>query len=62
MAPSMLGNKLGMTRVYVEAGRVVPVPVIELGPCVVTQLRSPERVGFSAVQIGFEEKPARNAT
>lgn len=62
MAPMMLGKKLGMTRVYDEAGRVVPVTVIELGPCVVTQVRTPERDGYSAVQIGFGEKPARNAT
>jgi len=62
MAPTMLGKKLGMTRVYDEAGRIVPVTVIELGPCVVTQLRTSERDGYSAVQIGFEEKPARNAT
>ena len=62
MAPTMLGKKLGMTRVYDESGRIVPVTVIQLGPCVVTQIRTPERDGYSAVQIGFEEKAARNAT
>jgi len=62
MAPTMLGKKLGMTRVFDENGKAVPVTVIELGPCVVTQLRTPERDGYSAVQIGFGEKPARLAT
>jgi len=62
MAPTMLGKKLGMTRVYDDQGRIVPVTVIELGPCVVTQVRTPERDGYSGVQIGFGEIPARNAT
>lgn len=62
MAPTMLGKKLGMTRVYDEDGKIVPVTVIELGPCVVTQLRTPERDGYSAVQVGFGEKAPRNAT
>ena len=56
MAPTMLGKKLGMTRVYDEDGKIVPVTVIELGPCVVKQLRTPERDGYSAVQVGFGEK------
>lgn len=62
MAPTMLGKKLGMTRVFDDNGKVVPVTVIELGPCVVTQLRTPERDGYAAVQLGFEEKPARLST
>ena len=46
MAPTMLGKKLGMTRVYDEAGRIVPVTVIELGPCVVTQA-IPHRIPYA---------------
>lgn len=62
MAISLLGKKVGMTRVYTEAGVSVPVSVIELGPCVVTQLRTKEEDGYAAVQIGFGEMKARNST
>ncbi len=56
----ILGRKLGMTQVFDDANRVVPVSVIEAGPCRVVQLRTPERDGYSAVQIAFgETKPAR---
>ncbi|MFT6564292.1 MAG: large subunit ribosomal protein L3 [Actinomycetes bacterium] len=49
----VLGEKLGMTQVWDESNRVVPVTVIKAGPCVVTQVRSPEIDGYSAVQLGF---------
>ncbi len=49
----VLGEKLGMTQVWDDANRVVPVTVIKAGPCVVTQVRSPEVDGYCAVQIGF---------
>jgi large subunit ribosomal protein L3 len=62
MAISLLGKKVGMTRVYTEAGVSLPVTVIELGPCVVTQLRSKDKDGYSAVQIAFGEIKPRNST
>ncbi|WP_187279447.1 50S ribosomal protein L3 [Quadrisphaera setariae] len=49
----LLGTKLGMTQVWDEAGRLVPVTVIQAGPCVVTQVRTPETDGYDAVQIAF---------
>ena len=49
----LLGTKLGMTQVWDENNRVVPVTVIQAGPCVVTQVRTPETDGYSAVQLGF---------
>ena len=49
----LLGTKLGMTQVWDEAGRLVPVTVVEAGPCVVTQLRTAETDGYTAVQIAF---------
>ena len=49
----VLGSKLGMTQVWDESNRVVPVTVIQAGPCVVTQVRSPETDGYDAIQIGF---------
>lgn len=62
MGMSLLGKKIGMTRVYNASGAIVPVTVIELGPCVVTQVRSAGKDGYSAVQIGFGEVKARNST
>ncbi|MCB1165586.1 MAG: 50S ribosomal protein L3 [Leptospiraceae bacterium] len=55
MAKGLIGKKLGMTQVFDEKGAVVPVTIIEAGPCVVTDLRSNEQHGYSAVQLGFEE-------
>ena len=49
----LLGEKLGMTQVFDENNRIVPVTVVQAGPCVVTQVRSPEVDGYAAVQIGF---------
>jgi len=56
----LLGKKVGMTRVYDESGRLVPVTVIQAGPCTVTQIKSAEKDGYSAIQMGFEDvKPSR---
>ncbi len=56
----ILGRKLGMTQVWDEENRVVPVTVIQAGPCRVVQLKTPERDGYSAVQLAFGEiKPSR---
>jgi large subunit ribosomal protein L3 len=56
----ILGRKLGMTQVWDEENRVVPVTVIQAGPCRVVQLKTPERDGYSAVQLAFgETKSAR---
>ena len=49
----ILGNKLGMTQVFDEQNRVVPVTVVKAGPCVVTQVRTEETDGYNAVQIAF---------
>ncbi|SVC81893.1 uncharacterized protein METZ01_LOCUS334747, partial [marine metagenome] len=56
----LLGKKLGMTHLFSEGGRVVPVTVMEVGPCVVTQLRSKASDGYDAVQIGFGETKQLN--
>ena len=53
MLKSFLGKKIGMTQVFNDAGQVVPVTIIEAGPCAVTQIRTPERDGYAAVQLGF---------
>jgi len=57
---AILGRKVGMTQVFNERGEAVPVTVIEAGPCYVTQVKTSERDGYGAVQLGFEEvKPQR---
>ncbi len=58
----LLGTKLGMTQVWDENNRVVPVTVIQAGPCVVTQVRTPEADGYSAVQLGYGAVRAKSVT
>ncbi|MDR1355982.1 MAG: 50S ribosomal protein L3 [Propionibacteriaceae bacterium] len=58
----LLGTKLGMTQLWDEDNRVVPVTVIQAGPCVVTQIRTPETDGYSAVQLGFGAIKAKHVT
>jgi large subunit ribosomal protein L3 len=58
----LLGKKLGMTSVFDDAGQVIPCTVIEAGPCFVTQIKTKDRDGYEAVQIGFEAKPERLMT
>ena len=55
----ILGEKLGMTQVFSDDGRAVPVTVLRAGPCTVTQIRTPEKDGYAAVQLGFGEVPAK---
>ena len=62
MPSSILGKKLGMTQVFEEGGRVTPVTVIAAGPCVVTQLKTIAKDGYSAAQIGFEDVKAHRLT
>jgi large subunit ribosomal protein L3 len=62
MAIGILGRKVGMTQIYDEAGKVIPVTVIQAGPCDVLQIRTLERDGYEAVQIGYEDKPRRLAS
>ena len=60
-AKGILGRKLGMTQVWDEENRVIPVTVIQAGPCRVVQLKTPERDGYSAVQLAFGETKAQPA-
>ena len=60
MVKGLIGKKIGMTQIFDENGVAIPVTVIEAGPCYVTQVRLPEKDGYSAVQLGFgETKPKR---
>ena len=60
MIRGFLGRKIGMTQLFAEDGRVVPVTVIEAGPCVVTQVKTKEIDGYEAIQLGFGETKRRN--
>ena len=58
----ILGKKVGMTQLFDETGVVVPVTIIEAGPCYVTQVKTEDTDGYNAVQIGYEEVPERKLT
>ena len=55
MLKGLIGKKIGMTQIFDEQGVAYPVTLIEAGPCYVTQVRMPEKEGYSAVQLGFGE-------
>ena len=54
--PGLLGKKIGMTSVFSADGKNTPCTVIEVGPCVVTQVKTVETDGYEALQLGFEDK------
>src|SRR6516164_293108 len=62
MRVGLLGRKVGMTQIYREDGTSVPVTVLECGPCTVLLVRTAERDGYHAVQLGFHDKKRRSAT
>jgi len=62
MVKALLGKKIGMTQVFDEAGAVVPVTVLQVGPCTVTQVKTPPRDNAVGVQIGFEEANRKRLT
>lgn len=62
MLPGILGTKIGMTHLFDEAGRMVPVTVIQAGPVYVTQVKTPETDKYSAVQVGFGDAPEKQLT
>lgn len=62
MKKAIIGKKLGMTQIFAENGTVVPVTVIEAGPCLVSQVKTVEKDGYSAVQLGFGEVAERKVT
>ncbi|WP_289157830.1 50S ribosomal protein L3 [uncultured Muribaculum sp.] len=60
--PGLLGKKIGMTSVFSADGKNVPCTVIEVGPCVVTQVKTVEKDGYAALQLGFEDKKEKHTT
>ena len=62
MEKAIIGKKVGMTQIFDEAGHVIPVTVIEAGPCTVVQKKTEEKDGYNAVQLGFEDVAERKLT
>ena len=62
MKKGIIGKKLGMTQIFDENGIVIPVTVIEAGPCAVVQKKTVENDGYSALQLGFEDKTEKHTT
>jgi len=60
--PGIIGKKVGMTSIYSAAGKNIPCTVIEAGPCVVTQVRTMDKDGYTAVQIAFGDKREKNTS
>lgn len=62
MLPGILGTKIGMTHLFTEEGKMVPVTVIQAGPCYVTQIKTVERDGYAAVQVGYGDAKEKQLT
>ena len=60
--PGLIGKKVGMTSVFSAEGKSIPCTVIEAGPCVVTQVKTIEKDGYTAIQLGFDDKKEKNTT
>ena len=62
MALGLLGNKIGMTQIFDESGNIVPVTVIKIGPCIITQIKTISKHGYNAVQIGYKNVSNKSLT
>ena len=62
MKKAIIGRKVGMTQIFTEEGKVIPVTVIEAGPCTVIQKKVAEKDGYDAIQLGFEDVKERKLT
>ena len=60
MKKAIIGKKGGMTQIFDEKGKVIPVTVIEAGPCVVAQVKTTENDGYNAIQLGFGDVKAKH--
>ncbi|MFO8101642.1 MAG: 50S ribosomal protein L3 [Dehalococcoidia bacterium] len=60
MVTGIIGKKVGMTRIFAEDGSVVPITAIEAGPCTITQIKTEEKAGYNAIQVGFGESKRLN--
>jgi large subunit ribosomal protein L3 len=62
MTIGLLGNKIGMTQIFDESGNIIPVTILKVGPCIITQIKTGVKHGYNAVQIGYSNVPSRLLT
>lgn len=62
MAVGLLGNKIGMTQIFDETGNIIPVTILKVGPCVVTQVKTEARDGYNAIQVGYKNVSSKVLT
>lgn len=55
MSIGLLGNKIGMTQIFDESGNIIPVTILKVGPCVVTQIKTEIKDGYNAIQVGYSQ-------
>jgi large subunit ribosomal protein L3 len=62
VAVGLLGNKIGMTQIFDESGNIIPVTILKVGPCVITQVKTIEKDGYNAIQVGYGNVPSKALT
>ena len=62
MSLGLLGNKIGMTQIFDESGNIIPVTILKIGPCIITQIKTVLTDGYNAIQIGYREIPSKYLT
>ena len=62
MSLGLLGNKIGMTQIFDESGNIIPVTILKVGPCVVTQIKTKAKEGYDAIQIGYHTVSNKSLT
>lgn len=62
MSIGLLGNKIGMTQIFDETGNIIPVTIVKVGPCVVTQIKTKAKDGYSAIQVGYSNVSNKSLT
>lgn len=62
MSVGLLGNKIGMTQIFDEAGNIIPVTILKVGPCVVTQVKTEAKDGYNAIQVGYSNVASKRLT
>ena len=62
MNAGLLGNKIGMTQIFDESGNIIPVTILKVGPCIITQIKTEARDGYSSIQIGYTSVLSKSLT
>lgn len=62
MAVGLLGNKIGMTQIFDESGNIIPVTILKVGPCVITQVKVKSKDGYDSIQVGYGNVPSKSLT